>query len=127
MVSPCSLASTNALVSMIRTPVAIASSWVGALDLYNHAGGPLTERTLVGGLLAAELATLPSELQLTDEDVATIRALGDNTGSMLLKGASPQHAGDEQPDRWTLDERLAVVARRWQIEPERDLTQRVAA
>jgi hypothetical protein len=46
---------------------------------------------------------------------------------MLLKGASPQHSGDEQPDRWTLDERLAVVARRWQIEPERDLTQRVAA
>jgi aryl-alcohol dehydrogenase-like predicted oxidoreductase len=75
----------------------------------------------------AELAALPPELRLTEADVATIRELGDNTGSMLLKGASPQHSGDEQPDRWTLDERLAVVARRWQIEPERDLTQRVAA
>jgi aryl-alcohol dehydrogenase-like predicted oxidoreductase len=75
----------------------------------------------------AELAALPSELRLSDDDIDALRALGDNTGSMLLKGASPQHAGDEQPDRWTLDERLAVVARRWQIEPERDLTQRVAA
>jgi aryl-alcohol dehydrogenase-like predicted oxidoreductase len=75
----------------------------------------------------AELAALPRELRLSADDVELIRELGDNTGSMLLKGASPQHVGDEQPDRWTLDERLAVVAARWRIEPERDLSQRVAA
>jgi aryl-alcohol dehydrogenase-like predicted oxidoreductase len=75
----------------------------------------------------AELAALPPELRLSADDVELIRKLGDNTGSMLLKGASPQFAGDEQPDRWTLDERLALVAARWRIEPERDLTQRVAA
>ncbi|MFZ0042225.1 MAG: aldo/keto reductase [Solirubrobacteraceae bacterium] len=75
----------------------------------------------------AELAALPVDLRLTEADVAAIRELGDNTGSMLLKGASPQHSGDEQPDRWSLDERLASVAARWQIEPERDLIQRVAA
>jgi hypothetical protein len=46
---------------------------------------------------------------------------------MALKGASPQHSGDELPDRWDLDERLAQVASRWRIEPARDLTQRAAA
>jgi len=69
----------------------------------------------------AELAALPSELRLTEADVQEIRRLGDNTGCMALKGASPQHSGDEQPDRWGLDERLEVVAQRWQIDPQRDL------
>ncbi len=30
----------------------------------------------------------------------TIRPIGDNTGCMALKGASPEHAGEERPDRW---------------------------
>jgi aryl-alcohol dehydrogenase-like predicted oxidoreductase len=75
----------------------------------------------------AELAALPVDERLTADDVATIRALGDNTGSMLLKGGSPEFDGDEQPDRWTLDDHLESVAARWEIEPGRDLIQRVAA
>ena len=75
----------------------------------------------------AELAALPSQLRLTYDDVAAIRALGDNTGSMLLKGASPEFDGVEQPDRWTLDQHLESVAARWEIEPGRDLVQRVPA
>ncbi len=75
----------------------------------------------------AELAALPAAQRLADDDVAAIRALGDNTGSMALKGANPEFEGDEQPDRWTLDEQLRSVAARWRIEPERDLGQRVAA
>jgi aryl-alcohol dehydrogenase-like predicted oxidoreductase len=75
----------------------------------------------------AELAALPGELRLTESDVREIRRLGDNTGSMALKGASPQHAGEDQPDRWTLDVHLRDVAQRWRIDPQRDLTQRVAA
>lgn len=69
----------------------------------------------------AELAALPREIRLTDADVQEIRALGDNTGCMTLKGASPQHAGEDLPDRWALDERLARLGRRWSIEPARDL------
>jgi aryl-alcohol dehydrogenase-like predicted oxidoreductase len=69
----------------------------------------------------AELAALPAELRLTAAELETIRRLGDNTGSMALKGASAQHAGEEQPDRWGLDDRLEVVAQRRQIDPERDL------
>jgi aryl-alcohol dehydrogenase-like predicted oxidoreductase len=69
----------------------------------------------------AELAALPADQRLTPEDVARIRELGDNTGSMVLKGASPRHEGDERPDGWSMDERLVAVAERWQIQPERDL------
>jgi aryl-alcohol dehydrogenase-like predicted oxidoreductase len=69
----------------------------------------------------AELAALPTRQRLTTDDVDTIRALGDNSGCMALKGASPQHDGAERPDRWAIDERLELVARRWRIEPARDL------
>jgi aryl-alcohol dehydrogenase-like predicted oxidoreductase len=73
----------------------------------------------------AELAALPSELRLSDEDVAEIRCLGDNTGAMVLKGANPHYSGDEQPDRWGMNAHLEHVAQRWQIEPDIDLAQRV--
>jgi aryl-alcohol dehydrogenase-like predicted oxidoreductase len=69
----------------------------------------------------AELAALPTEQRLSDKDVAEIRAIGDNTGSMVLKGASPAFEGDEQPDRWPLSPDLAKVGDRWGIDPERDL------
>ncbi len=69
-----------------------------------------------------ELANLPTEPRLTDEDIAAIRALGDNTGCMALKGASPTHEGDERPDRWSLDDELVAVGERWGIDPDRDLT-----
>jgi aryl-alcohol dehydrogenase-like predicted oxidoreductase len=75
----------------------------------------------------AELAALPAEQRLTNADVEMIRTLGDNTGSMALKGASPQYSGDEQPDRWTLNDRLITVAERWRIDPHRDLVMEEAA
>ena len=50
-----------------------------------------------------------------------IRAIGDNRGSMTLKGGVPDHDGEPRPDRWGLDARLAEVAARWGIEPARDL------
>jgi aryl-alcohol dehydrogenase-like predicted oxidoreductase len=69
----------------------------------------------------AELVALPAQSRLTAADVELIRTLGDNTGSMALKGANPAHTGDERPDAWALNERLGEVARRWGIEPRRDL------
>jgi aryl-alcohol dehydrogenase-like predicted oxidoreductase len=69
----------------------------------------------------AELAALPPELRLTAQDVEAIRSIGDNTGCMALKGASPEHSGEERPDRWDLDDRLVTVAERWGIAPERQL------
>jgi aryl-alcohol dehydrogenase-like predicted oxidoreductase len=72
----------------------------------------------------AELAGMPREIRLTRAEVEEIRALGDNTGCMALKGASPEHAGEERPDRWELDPELRRVANRWGVDPERDLAQR---
>jgi hypothetical protein len=73
-----------------------------------------------------ELAALPADIRLSEADLEEIRALGDNTGCMALKGASPDHDGAERPDRWPLDARLADVAERWEIDPKRDLTQAAA-
>lgn len=69
----------------------------------------------------AELAGLPAEPRLTDTELAEIRRIGDNGGSMTLKGASPDHEGAERPDRWPLSPQLAELARRWSIDPDRDL------
>jgi aryl-alcohol dehydrogenase-like predicted oxidoreductase len=69
----------------------------------------------------AELAALPSDLRLAPADVEAIRALGDNTGCMALKGANPDHEGVERPDRWPLDDDLQAVAERWSIDPAQDL------
>ncbi len=68
----------------------------------------------------AELSHTP-QAPLSDAEVAELRALGDNTGCMALKGASLQHEGAPQPDRWALTGELVELAERWQIAPERDL------
>jgi aryl-alcohol dehydrogenase-like predicted oxidoreductase len=69
----------------------------------------------------AELAALPAEPRLDEAQVAEIRAVGDNTGCMALKGGSVEHEGEDRPDRWPVSEELAEVGQRWGIEPERDL------
>jgi aryl-alcohol dehydrogenase-like predicted oxidoreductase len=68
-----------------------------------------------------ELAAVPAERILSESEVEDIRTIGDNRGSMLLKGGTPDHAGEELPDRWPIDEELADVAERWAINPDRDL------
>jgi hypothetical protein len=40
---------------------------------------------------------------------------------MVLKGASPDHAGPAEPDRWSVDDQLEELAARWAIDPARDL------
>jgi aryl-alcohol dehydrogenase-like predicted oxidoreductase len=75
----------------------------------------------------SELASLPAELLLSDVDLDEIRAIGDNTGCMALKGATPDHSGEERPDRWPVSAELAEVAGRWEIDPERDLRLAAAA
>src|SRR5918996_1949472 len=73
-----------------------------------------------------ELAAVPALSPLSVEEVVEIRAIGDNTGSMLLKGAAPDHEGEDQPDRWTPAPEQADLARRWRIDPARDLRKTVS-
>ncbi len=73
-----------------------------------------------------ELAAVPAGPVLSEAERAEIRAVGDNTGSMLLKGASPDHDGEERPDRWGLGPGQPELAERFGIDPERDLRKTAA-
>jgi hypothetical protein len=68
-----------------------------------------------------ELAGVPHEILLTPQEVAEIRAIGDNTGCMKLKGGVPDHEGPALPDRWELTPDLVALGERWGIDPARDL------
>ncbi len=106
------------------TPIQLACQWNLA-----HAAVECTAPTLIqeagDGARAiedkrAELAALP-EQRLGPDEAAEIRAIGDNSGSMALKGASPEHEGAERPDRWPLNDELVEAGRRWNVDPDRDL------
>jgi aryl-alcohol dehydrogenase-like predicted oxidoreductase len=107
------------------TPLQLACQW-------NLAHGPV--ETVVPTLIQEsgddvktveakreELASTPAEVALTADEIAELRRIGDNAGSMTLKGASPEHDGPALPDRWDLSAELRDVASRWAIDPERDL------
>ena len=53
--------------AVFALPISLANSFVGALDLYRHAPGPLLGNSLVGGLMAADLAALPLLDMITAE------------------------------------------------------------
>jgi aryl-alcohol dehydrogenase-like predicted oxidoreductase len=71
----------------------------------------------------AELAAVLGS-DLSAEELRALRAIGENTGCMTLKGASLEHEGPPRADRWPLDGELAAVAGRWGIDPRRDLLAR---
>jgi aryl-alcohol dehydrogenase-like predicted oxidoreductase len=106
------------------TPLQLACSWnlahepvacVAPTLIQEPGGRPVESKR-------AELAAVPAASPLTAEQVAELRAIGDNTGSMLLKGATPDHEGPPVTDRWPVDDRLDELAERWSIDPRRDLT-----
>jgi aryl-alcohol dehydrogenase-like predicted oxidoreductase len=69
----------------------------------------------------AELAAAPARSPLSADQLQAIRTIGENAGSMTLKGASPEYTGDPAADRWQLNSELEAVAERWAIDPNRDL------
>jgi aryl-alcohol dehydrogenase-like predicted oxidoreductase len=84
-------------------PTLIQESWDGAKPVEDQ---------------RAELATTPADVVLTEDEVAEIRAIGDNTRCMALKGGVPDHEGDARADRWALDAELEAIGARWDIQPE---------
>jgi aryl-alcohol dehydrogenase-like predicted oxidoreductase len=107
------------------TPLQLAAAWTlsqpavacVAPTLIQEAGAnakPIEQKRI-------ELAHAPAKRILTADELSEIDAVGDNTGCMALKGASPVHEGAPRPDAWPLDESLRSVAERWGIAPERDL------
>ncbi|MGJ8696494.1 MAG: aldo/keto reductase [Verrucomicrobiaceae bacterium] len=62
----------------------------------------------------SEMANLPI-VQLSEEEVAKVRALGDNTGCMLLKGASNRHSVSERCDEWPMRPDLIEIAKAYNL------------
>ncbi len=60
----------------------------------------------------SDLANMP-KTRFTSEDVEKIRALGDNTGCMMLKGASQRHEGSARPDEWPMRSELLELSQRY--------------
>jgi aryl-alcohol dehydrogenase-like predicted oxidoreductase len=107
------------------TPMQLACQWNLAKEAVACVVPTLIQEAGEGGRpieeKRAELAELPTERRLSEEEVDEIRAIGDNSGCMALKGATPDHTGEERPDRWAVSDELAATGARWGIEPERDL------
>ncbi|MGE9266570.1 MAG: aldo/keto reductase, partial [Verrucomicrobiales bacterium] len=57
-------------------------------------------------------AALPEDAVLSPEEVEAVRAIGDNTGCMTLKGASKRHEVSERPDEWPMRDELLDMAGR---------------
>jgi hypothetical protein len=56
-----------------------------------------------------EFAALPA-VRLSADEVEAVRVIGDNTGCMMLKGASKRHAVSERPDEWPMRDDLLELA-----------------
>jgi aryl-alcohol dehydrogenase-like predicted oxidoreductase len=69
----------------------------------------------------AALAALGENARLSPAELDEIRAIGENTGCMALKGASVEHEGPPRADRWSLDDELSALAQRWRIDPASQL------
>lgn len=64
-----------------------------------------------------EFALLP-DLRFTEEEVESIRQIGDNTGCMMLKGASARHQTSERPDEWPMRDDLRELSARYGLGAE---------
>jgi aryl-alcohol dehydrogenase-like predicted oxidoreductase len=110
------------------TPLQLACQWNLAHDAVACTVPTLIQERAPGARSVeeqrAELAATPARVVLDTAEVNEIRAIGDNAGSMTLKGGAADHQGDERPDRWALSTELVAAAERWGIEPERDLSPR---
>lgn len=58
-----------------------------------------------------EFGKMP-DIRFTSEEVESIRAIGDNTGCMKLKGASNRHETSERCDEWPMRPELEALAAR---------------
>ncbi|MGE4426849.1 MAG: aldo/keto reductase [Solirubrobacteraceae bacterium] len=110
------------------TPMQVAVQWtlsqpavacVAPTIIAEMPGGAVPVRTVEEK--RAELAAVPAHVRLTPTELERITALGDNSGSMALKGASPVYDGEVRADQWPLGAEHTAVARRWGIDPHQEL------
>ncbi len=61
-----------------------------------------------------EFVPLPA-VRLSEEEIEMVRQIGDNTGCMMLKGASKRHSISERADEWPMREELLEIGRRYGV------------
>jgi aryl-alcohol dehydrogenase-like predicted oxidoreductase len=107
------------------TPLQLACQWNLAHSAVHCVAPTLIQESGAGARSIedkrAELASLPAKVLLGEDEIAELRAIGDNSGSMTLKGASVEYEGEPLADRWALGDELVDLAARWRITPRRDL------
>jgi aryl-alcohol dehydrogenase-like predicted oxidoreductase len=65
----------------------------------------------------SEFVPLPA-VRLSEEEIEIVRQIGDNTGCMMLKGASKRHSISERADEWPMREELLEIGRRYGVGEE---------
>lgn len=66
-----------------------------------------------------DYAATPQDFRFSAEEVEAIRAMGDNTGCMKLKGASQRHDGPcDRPDEWPMRAELLDLAGQYGLTKE---------
>jgi aryl-alcohol dehydrogenase-like predicted oxidoreductase len=111
------------------TPLQLACAWNLAQPAVRCVAPTLIQEQSSPGRPARAIEDKRAELAaagalagvLGEQELGEIAAIGDNTGSMALKGASAEHDGPAAADRWPLDEEGEAVAERWRIDPRREL------
>ena len=67
-----------------------------------------------------ELASLP-DIKLDEEEIKFMAEVGNNKGCMELKGANRAHVGSALPDRWEIIKDHELIAKQWEIDPDKDI------
>jgi aryl-alcohol dehydrogenase-like predicted oxidoreductase len=62
--------------------------------------------------LVKEFGSLQINSPFSDEEIEEIASIGDNTGCMMLKGASNRHVESLRPDEWPMKPELMELAER---------------
>jgi aryl-alcohol dehydrogenase-like predicted oxidoreductase len=117
------------------TPLQLACAWNLAQPAVRCVAPTLIEEPAMPGQAAkpieekrAELAAAGALAGVLDAaELDELGRIGDNAGSMALKGASAEHDGPPAADRWPLDAEGETVAERWSIDPRRDLARTALA
>jgi len=66
-----------------------------------------------------DYASLPEDFTFSAEEVEAIRKMGDNTGCMMLKGASQRHESPcDRPDEWPMRDDLLELAGKYGLTKE---------
>ncbi len=110
------------------TPMQVAAHWTLSQPAV-HCVVPTMIQELPGGELPPtpiadkrrQLDELTVERRLTNQELLQITGWGDNAGSMALKGASSVYSGPPTADQWEIGVPQLQAARRWGIDPDREL------